>query len=291
MKTAFATMLVCLTGLSCSPDASHGDGGAPGSGGNDTASEGGAATDTGGSAAGTGGSGTEPTSGRKGTVMFFEQRASPVLFAAFSEGRGRSCPPLRYGDCTVPDMTCSGSEPQTRPTAGTVSYESPGVGTIAGTPNENGIYSTSSFDGPYPGFLGGEEGIFRGTGGEVPAFEQRLDYPLLALLDQPSGVDGMITVSKNQDLVLQWSRGGEGMVIWVRPEDFSGPALECLLDASTGQGVVPAAVLKVVPSGARLELYSLATTKIQAGEYEVSLYSGGAMRTPDKVHMVSLVVQ
>jgi hypothetical protein len=284
-------LLAAATFAACSPDSGDTQGGDPidGTGGTGV-QEGG-----GGDASVTGGSsvGGEKSVDLTGLVGFLDLQVTRELWAIFSNrADDDACTRTKYGSCTV--LHCSNGEraPSTYSSAGTVSYESPGLGVIQAEPLESGQYDrpTATFDPSFQGFLGGEEGVFRASGGDVPAFEQRLDFPILPLLDKPTGVDGKILVPRKKDLELQWSRGVDGMIISIRPEAV-GTSFECRFEAAAGQGVVPASVLELVPAAGRLRIWAFATAQIDASSHRISLLSGSVVRTPDKAHLVQLTVE
>jgi hypothetical protein len=151
---------------------------------------------------------------------------------------------------------------------------------------------TSTFGATFPGFLGGESGVFRATGGDVPAFERPVDFPILPLLEAPTGPEGKITVARGQALALTWSRGTADMIISVRPErpNDAGDTFECLFDAALGQGSLPSEVVDLVAPGEKLSLWGLNRAEVEAGQFSITLLAGSAVRTPDKAHMVEITV-
>lgn len=313
MIRRYLLLLAVAISLACSPDAgqSPGDELAPvdgtggtgmemGSGG-DTSAVGGASASggtsaTGGDTSASGGFGTgetEPTE-PTGSFVFFEEHRRRRLWGVISERTSGGCPKPSYGACSLTQCPEGSSAPAERyVTAGTVSYESPGLGLIQAEPSEFGRYEgtwTDHFGPSFEGFLGGEEGVFRASGDEVPAFEQRLDFPIIPLLEQPTGVEGNISVSRTQDLQLTWSRGVDGMVLSLIPEQADTP-FQCAFEAPEGQGVVPATVLNLMPAGGRLRLEAYARTTIEAGGYKISLFSGSYVRTPDRIYPVVIIVE
>ncbi|HEY5376526.1 MAG TPA: hypothetical protein VIK01_22755, partial [Polyangiaceae bacterium] len=88
------------------------------------------------------------------------------------------------GACTISLCDVSAPAP-TLVSAGSITFTSPDLaGSATATPDVNRVY-TSQFNFVTGGFLGGERGTFKATGGDVPTFEADLGFPLVLLLSKP----------------------------------------------------------------------------------------------------------
>jgi len=183
--------------------------------------------------------------------------------------------------------------------AGTVSYESDERGVVRLLEGENGWYDTAEDlreGGRESFYLGGEEAVFRATGGEVPAFEQRVDFPILPLLEEPATVEGEVAVPNTQPLTLRWSRGVPGMLIAVLPlgsvtVDGQSVSVQCDFDGGDGQGTIPADVMGLLEPGSLVRIAGMARGAVQAGDYAVDLYAGAWALSPDRQYQVTLTIQ
>jgi hypothetical protein len=128
------------------------------------------------------------------------------------------------------------------------------------------------------GFLGIEQGVITASGGEVPAFEQTFDVPDALLLTQP--VYDTFTpqeFSRGSDVTLQWLGGTADVILNVqavsdRPDGMPGyVTFYCAFPSEAGSGVVPGAVLQALPSGTSLQVRTMRSVAVTAGEYDVSL--------------------
>lgn len=301
LRGCLTLLTLLLPVAACSPDSgseaqgSGASGSDPGSGGEPSTETGGGTSspDEAGGNAGTGGTSGTDGWNDMGEVAFLELYDGVHLRARFGLRRTDDCKQKQEGACRITECTAGILPP--RFSAGTLSYESEERGVVRVVPQEGNIYYSA--DDLRPGgankfYLGGEEAYFKATGGDVPAFEQRLDYPILPLLDQPLSSEGVVTASRSQDLTLQWSRGVAGMVISAWFEQTSeSPTIICDFDAVAGQGTIPSSVLSLMPANTEILLLGLATGQVRAGDYDISLSSGARMRTPDLQHQIRVRLQ
>lgn len=265
---------------------SGGSGAAAGS----SAGSGGVASTMGGSSGGT----SSPV--HRGQVALFNlftgNRFSMTASFVESEVPGAStCTTLTKGSCSA--FTCSdapGGGSRVNVAAGTITVSSPdATGSVTMMPTADSTYSmsTSTFDSV---FGGAAHLSFKAEGGAVPAFEDTLDLPLVLLVSQPAqpvptaGID----VDRAQSLSLAWTRGGPGILFYLqggsmRPDGQPGRAsLTCQFPTESGSGVIDSSLLSQVAPGTDLQLFTVATKNITAGEYAVTLVAANGVATADK---------
>jgi hypothetical protein len=209
------------------------------------------------------------------------------------------CTRVEEGGCSL--TLCPPSVESTvevRPHAGVISYESPSVpGVVSIAPNDTGRYfAGAAEDTRSQAFLEPVPAIFRATGGDVPAFEAPLDFPLRILLDEPVTERGRVTLPRSEDIVLRWSRGARGMIVNIQAsgsrQDAEGRAsLLCDFDASVGQGTLPSSLLGFMAAETRLDLYGFNTTTIQSGEYAIRLGAGDQVLTPEREDPIIIILE
>lgn len=262
----------------------------------------GGADNTGGSSPGTGGT---ATGNPKGGRVVFAQRgggfADPqILVASFwnSETANPACETTVFEGCRIricPDLTDEPTMP--RPDAGTVTFTSTEVpGTATATPDDAGTYvSTADF---MMSFGGDEKGTIQATGGDVPAFSQAVQMPLVLLLSQPAFEAGASqTVPRSSDLALSWSRGGENITLHVeaysdRLDGQPGSvSLVCDLESAPGAGTISAAALQNLESGTMLNFYTAKHAEVMAGDYDVALLTVMGVRDPTKTVSINPTVE
>jgi hypothetical protein len=237
-----------------------------------------------------------------GSVFFIEHIffvASAGIAARFYDSPAdvSSCAVLQdEAGCRVTECPpVDGSLPlPTAPHAGTITYESPTIaGLVRIEPNERGVYVTAE-DTRTERFADEVPAIFRATGGDVPAFEHRHDFPLRVILDEPMApVGGTIAVSRDEDLVLRWSRALPDSIVMFssRSEDASGRKfLSCSFDGAAGGATIPSAVLRDAPVDTAI-LYGFSATTVQVGEYTLRLGAGDQVVTPDRTAGIRLAFQ
>jgi hypothetical protein len=202
----------------------------------------------------------------------------------------RSCTTLHeVGGCVVRQCpradTSSNDPPETFPHAGVITYESPDVsGGLRIEPNEYGRYGIAEDSRDEP-FGDAVSGVFRATGGDVPAFERRLDFRLRVILEEPEAPGGRLTISRGEDFVLRWSRGEPGMRVQftARGDHEDGTrSLGCVFDAEIGEATIPVALLRDAPvTGSSIAPFvGVNTDVVQAGDYAVLLGAGDLLVTP-----------
>jgi hypothetical protein len=200
------------------------------------------------------------------------------------------CSHTSLGQCTL--YNCLSARDVAGPDAGAIVVNSTDAAfsqTLTfNASGSSGSYSTYMDDNA--DFLGGEHVTVTTTGGVVPAFTDQLDYPLLLLLTNPvpADVTSVITVPTNQDLALAWDRGTAGVSFLLESDTSLGTFIDCDVPSQMGAFILPASTLAMVPGGAKLNLYTVASHSIFAGNYNVSELVGGTVVWPDKAHRVML---
>jgi hypothetical protein len=288
-------LLTLLTG--CGPsDSDSGEGhtatggaatGGSASGGSATGEATTGGSTTGGAAtggAGTGGSGGTEAAEKTGFVALVDFPTGLQFQVNFRDGVGdastQTCTTVKTDFCSA--STCDeGAAPDpaepVEPNAGTVTFTSTDVeGAATAVPASSGYYMTTiTFD---TGLGGGEKGLFKASGGDVPAFEQALDMPLALLLTQPAYVkDGLQSIPRGSDLSLSWLRGTEGVSLFVqgtsdRPDGLPGSAhVGCSFPSEQASGVIPSNLLQVLAPGTELLVLTTSTGEVTAGDYKVTL--------------------
>jgi len=289
-------------------DASGGTGGAgmtAGSGGSSMSAGGGGtagSTGSGGSQASDAGASTST-----GEIVFYAPHfsAGGTYYASFDDPghpaapSSYSCTSTTDGPCGVSECTPidAGSDSSTvkKPQAGTISVSSGDAG-LSETlvPDANGSYAAKS---PMRTKLLGDELLdFSATGGEVPAFHETVQYPLVFLLNEPALPDGgALMVSRAQDLKLVWARGIADGTFLVQASSGNLSAttasLHCSVAADAGTLTIPAAALSKIGALTPLLLITMRNHTFQAGAYSVTIRVASEVATPDKRAAASITLQ
>ena len=212
------------------------------------------------------------------------------------------CTDINEGPCraTTCEMAAAGESTTTYASAGTVTITSPEVmGTATLTPSADGTYVAST---PMPfekSFLGGELLQIKATGSMVPAFEGELNVPLILLFSQPAFVasQGSLEAPRSQDLALAWTRGAKDVALYVigssaRPDGQPGSAsIYCNFPSEPGSGVIKSSLLQVLKPEAQLNLFTVGSKLIEAGEYSVTLGATLPAANPDKAILPNIVLK
>lgn len=194
-----------------------------------------------------------------------------------------SCSVTSEGPCTVtvckqrdggaPSLPVYASAGRVRFTGGKPSAE------VAVMPDEMRRY-TGVFE-PYDGapLLGGEAIELEASGADVPAFSVAATYPALLTLATPSpAAPGPITVRRDRDLEMSWSRGAPGVSLEISILAGSvgdNRRTTCRLPSESGRGSIPASVLSPFPAGTDLDVLTWATRKQKVGDFDVELVVAG----------------
>jgi len=142
-------------------------------------------------------------------------------------------------------------------------------------------------------------------GGTVPAFGlpsaagAAPKFPLVLLLSQPlapvptSGSATSVTVGRDQDLALVWSRGAPNVHLFVQGGGTSGGdvlSLTCDFDSGGGQATISRDILAALPSQTSLQLYTVGSYFATAGAWDVAVRIATDVATPDKKAGVTIIV-
>jgi hypothetical protein len=212
------------------------------------------------------------------------------------------CTNINEGPCraTTCEMAAAGESTTTYASAGTVTITSPEVmGTATLTPSADGTYVAST---PMPfekSFLGGELLQIKATGSMVPAFEGELNVPFVLLFSQPAFVasQGSLEAPRSQDLALAWTRGAKDVALYVigssaRPDGQPGSAsIYCNFPSEPGSGVIKSSLLQVLKPEAQLNLFTVGSKLIEAGDYSVTLGATLPAANPDKAILPNIVLK
>lgn len=233
-------------------------------------------------AAGTGNGGSGPSKYGQVTYQQFFKPFYQYMTASFADAAlGAStthCDTLTIGVCNASVCDTPPAATVDSPSAGTITFTSTDpAGSASLSPNTSGQYSdpaTIQFDG---NFTGKEHALFKASGGQVPAFEQAVDFPQLLWLSSPATTSATTPISRSQDLPLQWTRGVKGVSLIVvgssaRLDGQPGvSSLFCTFPSEPGTGTVPSAALQRLEAGTRLKGVTANIVVIDAGGFQVSL--------------------
>jgi hypothetical protein len=182
----------------------------------------------------------------------------------------QACPSQQFGDCVVL-KDCS-----TSPT-----YFSAGVLTVttqaSASLKANNISITPDADNTYTGevlsgmFGGQEVAHLTASGGTVPAFSVDVTAPLVLLIDSPTpSATGNIQASASSDLVIQFSRGATGVVLFAQIyARGSAQTLECTSPVGASSLTIPKAALGSFVGGS-IGLYTRAVQDRVVGDFTVT---------------------
>jgi hypothetical protein len=212
------------------------------------------------------------------------------------------CTNIDEGPCraTTCEMAAAGDSITTYASAGTVTITSPEVmGTATLTPSADGTYVAPTQMPFEKSFLGGELLQIKATGSMVPAFEGELNVPLILLFSQPAFVasQGSLEAPRSQDLALAWTRGAKDVALYVigssaRPDGQPGSAsINCNFPSEPGSGVIKSSLLQVLKPEAQLNLFTVGSKLIEAGEYSVTLGATLPAANPDKAILPNIVLK
>ncbi len=281
-------VVVCVgCGSAGTPD---GGVGAPGGGG------------AGGGTGGSGGGPAGPTTTKGGSVTLSQSvftvggmdYVSGSVVAAFSTivssgppNSGTSCTTQTVGSCT--SSRCVTVDAGTPVDAGfTLTQDSAGVITIAGTKLDGGVTLVPSADNTYAALSAtsrlsavGDTLTVSAAGATVPAFSGKtVVTPASVTVTAPGcAASNCGSIPRNAPLLVTWTGGTVGTVT---VSAFVGVGAEtsivqCSYDASAGTGTVPTAALGTLPAGMGSFSVSVANkTTFTAGSYDVSLAVQGS---------------
>jgi hypothetical protein len=284
------------------PRASPGSGAAAGMGGAGGAGSGGTGAGGAGSSGTAGGAGASTESYgvvQFGTIFHYPDQglAYTLATAGFYRARPASgvgpCTTTAFGPCSVRSCEVNPTDPpepepepppepdpRPAPVAGDISIRSTGDFTIDLVPDATGIYVQTGRMGT---LLGQESVTITATGAEVPAFNHTMTYPLLLLLTEPAlaADQVVVTVPRNQDLVLAWDRGVAGLELQL--QSVGGTAqLYCNVPSEDGTLTLEAAAMLGLDEGTELLLLGAASERVTAGAYTVTISSAGSVMSPDR---------
>jgi hypothetical protein len=278
----------------------EGMGGAPSAGGTPPA----------GGAAGADSGVPDDTPERTGFVHFIDEYGRwPIFSARFVDSTttvpNSRCTRSVVGDCRV--TICrygDGFEAPPPPPpplhAGRISYEqSQQPGVIYIEPVDDGRYTNyvSTQDGrdPLAGYPDASMGTFWADGGDIPAFEQDVYFPLRALLEEPATDAGVAIISAAEDVNLRWLRGEPWTEIHFEasmPSDGErGVSVVCTFDGGSGQGLIPAEVIAELGPSSTLRLFAINRETLWAGDYFVTLRAGASVMNPERTAAIQFVIE
>jgi hypothetical protein len=322
MRLAHAPLLLLAVdaafGLGCGTesdarqvgDASGGEPTTTGAGGTATnAGAGGSANMSGGSAGAAGSSTTSDASAitSGGEIVLFVPHfsAGGAYYASFHDPAHPSAPSTYsctagdYGPCHTNECTAIDAG------ANTATFKMPQAGAITVSNGDAGLSETIAPDanGSYPAksparssLVGGELLDFSAAGGDVPAFHEMVQNPLVFLLTEPGLPEaGVLTVSRAQDLKLVWARGIADGTFLLQATSRSGAGavttLNCNVSADLGTMTVPAAALSKIAPQTAFQLITVRNHAFNTGPYAVTIRVGTEVATPDKRAAASITVQ
>jgi hypothetical protein len=186
--------------------------------------------------------------------------------------------------CTIaPDTSCNA------PNAGAVSFDDQGdtsSSTTTLSPNApniapaslgggGGWYPQALFSGAPP-FVGGDLLTVTAEGGVVPAFVATIVTPSPVTLIAPAppadgGSFGTYAIATADDLAVSWTGGESGATVHVV---LTGgvTTVDCVFDATTGQGTVPQASLSLLQGRpGSFIVYQNRVSTVQTGTYAVQI--------------------
>jgi hypothetical protein len=248
-------------------------------------------------AAGAAATGGTPAAGHGKVILY-----APPLSDAFTVNAGfyamappdmPACTRVAEGDCYVTQCDFDPSTPIYYPHAGTINVTSAEVGFTAQlTPAADGAYGEVAGAWGQTRFLGQETLQFVASGGQVPAFQQTMTYPLLLELSSPAAPGGQLQVARAQGLTLSWNRGVEGVelrFVTVLAGSPAGGTLDCEVPSVLGSVYIPPTLLQLVGPNALVKPISAAVQTIQVGDYLVDVVAAGEVVTLD--HTAAIEIQ
>ena len=320
MRVRIVAMFGVGTLVGCSsPNPASSTGGSAGSSASMAGASGGGAGGAGPSNAGAGGSSAgQSTIGGAGGSATARSHYGQVLVQSLTRpGNGVTlnarfvssatpsttvCTNVDEGPCraTTCETAATGESTTTYASAGTVTITSPEVmGTATLTPSADGTYLPPTQTPFEKSFLGGELLQIKATGSMVPAFEGELNVPLILLFSQPAFVatQGALSAPRSQDLELAWTRGVEDVALYVigssaRPDGQPGSAsIYCNFPSESGSGVIKSSLLQALKAEAQLNLFTVGSKVIEAGDYSVTLGATLPAANPDKAILPNIVLK
>jgi len=137
-------------------------------------------------------------------------------------------------------------------------------------------------------FVAMEAVSINAEGGTVPSFSATISAPpALVMTDFPPGDIklGARQISPSEDLVLTWVPVDDDLVVraQIKDHDTNGNPLSlvCAVAIQSGGLTVPAAAFPRFQLSPVIELYTLRTTMISAGDYDLMLSIGTTVNDPD----------
>ncbi len=191
-------------------------------------------------------------------------------------------------DAGVPEVT-------KRPSAGRIDFE-----ITAQRETLKGFIEPAPATGIYAGTTvtaaaalgGGESLLVRTAGGDVPAFEGRVAFPLVLLMADESWFSSAAkTVPRTEDLVLQVQRGGPSTELSLALSGKSAQ-LSCILPTDTGEARIVKSVLGQLPPGAyQTQALTAQRSDATAGDFAVRVYAVGPVYNTAKTQAFAASIQ
>lgn len=236
-----------------------------------------------------GGATSPPTTLKVGRFLLYSAARDGTtrthsVYATFYSATSEQCTSILIGACHVNTGCFPAPEPQS---AGTLSVTSPATSTLPAndvtlSPSATGTYPASPLSGA---LLGGELLHLAASGATVPAFSADLTAPLPLLIDSPvSNSTGTISTNSAGDLLLKFSRGASGVVLYAESSDGT---IECYSEPGANTLTIPQSALAGADT---LNLYTRSARDIAAGPYTVTTSILLNALTPDKASPVKVVV-
>lgn len=219
-------------------------------------------------------------------------------------GPTNECQTLEVGACTA--QVCEGSEwlpgpseARTYANVGTITahFDTEGEAATADgvlTPDADGSYATVPLAGDW--LVGAEPGTLSAPGAELPGFDLAVDVPLLLIVTAPEAPAGLLSHSRQSDLVLTWDRGAADTYLFSQagsPDDGDPDhvyGLYCEFESSAGTGTIDASLLSRLPVGFVSTFYTVRRYTANPGpdRTEVFIAADVFESTKTKAFMVTL---
>jgi hypothetical protein len=297
-------LAMAMLGTGCGTDSASngstgagGGGGYAGSGAGSSGDVAGGSSNQGGGSGGSSAASDASTNGYHGQVVFaaFHFIGSALFYANFYDPNHPSppspCTSIAYGPCNVTECPLGdgAAVPSvwTEPHAGSITASGGDAGfSMTINPDANGQYVPPLPKGP--SLSGGELLEFKATGGDVPAFDETVENPLVFLLSEPALPDGgaPLSVGRSQDLKLVWTRGIPDGLFLVqasgRNAATASVTFACSVTADKGTMTIPSAALSRMPGQTPLQIFTVRQHLFKTGAYDVTILVGTDVTTPDK---------
>jgi hypothetical protein len=138
----------------------------------------------------------------------------------------------------------------------------------------------------------GENFAFVASGAVAPAFSANIDVPGAIHMTQPDldGVSPSLVIDRTAGVLLAWTGGGTGQVIFAINQTAHGMAvsLSCTYPETAGSGVVPADLLANLTPTSEIDAGSLRSTTLSLSTSSTETITTGGWRVVASITVVSL---